>query len=54
MQALLAELVDTFDFARPVEKVDIQRAPAGFVMLPMIRGKEELGTAMPLRVSLAQ
>ncbi|KAI0356399.1 cytochrome P450 [Trametes cingulata] len=58
MQALLAELVEAFQFSPPVgssgERPELQRAPSGLVMIPLIRGKEELGPAMPLRVSLAQ
>ncbi|KAI0356394.1 PAH-inducible cytochrome P450 monooxygenase PC-PAH 4 [Trametes cingulata] len=58
MQALLAELIEAFQFSLPVgaggEKPELQRAPSGLAMIPLIRGKEELGPAMPLRVSLAQ
>ncbi|KAI0794686.1 cytochrome P450 [Fomes fomentarius] len=53
LQAVTAELVEKFEFALPVDKPHIRRAPSG-VMLPIIEGKEELGSAMPLRVSIAQ
>ncbi|TBU30182.1 cytochrome P450 [Dichomitus squalens] len=54
MQAFLAELLDNFQFDLPAEKVEIQRALAGIVMFPMVKGKESLGGAMPMRISLAQ
>ncbi|RDX43906.1 cytochrome P450 [Lentinus brumalis] len=53
LQAVAAELLETFDFALPKDQPHIKRAPAA-VMVPIIEGKEELGPAMPLRVSLAQ
>ncbi len=53
LQAVTAELLETFDFALPKDQPHIKRAPAA-VMVPIIEGKEELGPAMPLRVSLAQ
>lgn len=52
MQALLAEVLENFEFSLPTEKQTITRAPAGISMVPMIKGKEELGAAMPLQVSL--
>ncbi|KAI0743376.1 cytochrome P450 [Daedaleopsis nitida] len=54
MQALLAELVENFNFAPPADKVEIDRAIAGLVMVPIVHGKEEMGKIMPIRVSLAQ
>ncbi|KAI0373422.1 PAH-inducible cytochrome P450 monooxygenase PC-PAH 4 [Pilatotrama ljubarskyi] len=58
MQALIAELVEAFQFRPPVgsgtEKPELQRAPSGLVMIPLIRGKEELGPAMPLRIALVE
>lgn len=54
MQAVLAETLENFEFAVPLEKQDIKRAPAGPIMVPILRGKEELGSVMPLRVSLVQ
>ncbi|RPD64887.1 cytochrome P450 [Lentinus tigrinus ALCF2SS1-6] len=54
MQALSAELLENFEFARPKEDYDIVRLPAG-LMIPVVRGKlYELGSVMPLRVSVAQ
>ncbi|KAI0712966.1 cytochrome P450 [Cerioporus squamosus] len=54
MQALLAEILENFEFSIPEEKYTIRRAPVGVAMAPMLEGKEELGTAMPLQVSLVQ
>lgn len=53
MQAFLGELVDAFQFDLPKEKIEIQKAVAGVGMLPIVRGKPELGATLPLRVSLA-
>ena len=52
LQAVAAELLETFEFSLPKDQPHIKRAPAA-VMVPIVEGKEELGTAMPLRVSLA-
>nr|VWO99059.1 Cytochrome P450 monooxygenase AKT7 (EC (AK-toxin biosynthesis protein 7) [Ganoderma boninense] len=54
MQAFLGDLVETFQFHLPTEKVEIQCAPAGIEMVPIVRGKPELGSALPLRISLVQ
>ncbi len=53
MQAFLCELVEAFQFDLPREKTEIQKAVAGVGMIPMIRGKPELGATLPLRISLA-
>ncbi|KAI0721329.1 cytochrome P450 [Cerioporus squamosus] len=54
MQALTAELLENFEFAPPKEDYDIVRLPAG-LMVPVVRGKlYELGSVMPLRVSVVQ
>ncbi|RPD57242.1 cytochrome P450 [Lentinus tigrinus ALCF2SS1-7] len=53
LQAVSAELLETFEFSPTDDTTRIKRAPA-VVMLPIIEGKEELGSAMPLRVSLAR
>ena len=53
LQAVSAELLETFEFSPPTDKHHINRAPGG-VMIPIVEGKEEMGSAMPLRVSLAQ
>ena len=37
----------------PEENYEIIRAPAG-VMVPLVRGKYELGAVMPLSVSMVQ
>ena len=56
MQAFLAELVENFQFDPPAEKVEIQRALAGFVfgMFPVVKGQADRGGAMPIRISFAQ
>ncbi|KAM5543945.1 hypothetical protein V8D89_002562 [Ganoderma adspersum] len=54
MQAFLGELLEGFQFHLPKEKVEIQKATAGFGIAPIVRGKPELGAALPLRISLAQ
>ena len=54
MQAFVAELLENFQFDLPVERMEIRRAVAGFVMFPMVKGKESFGGAMPIRISLAQ
>ena len=53
MQALAAELLERFEFNLTKEEYDIMRIPAG-LMIPLVRDKLELGSVMPLRVSLAQ
>lgn len=53
MQAFLAELVEAFQFDLPKENIEIQKAVAGAIMVPIIRGKPELGATLPLRISLA-
>ena len=52
MQALLSEVLEKFEFTLPADKCVVKRAPTGVGMTPMIDGKEELGAAMPLQVSL--
>lgn len=54
MQALLAEIVEKFEFSLPAEKCVVKRAPTSLGMIPMIEGKEAVGAAMPLQVSLIQ
>ncbi|KAM5543135.1 hypothetical protein V8D89_003009 [Ganoderma adspersum] len=53
MQAFSSELVEAFQFDLPKEKIEIQKAVVGIGMLPIIRGKPELGSTLPLRISLA-
>ena len=53
LQAVAAELLETFEFALPDDQPQIKRAPA-MLMVPVVEGKEELGTAMPLRVAVAK
>lgn len=54
LQALLAEIVENFHFDLPKDGMVIDRPVARIVMFPVVRGKEDMGAAMPLRVSLAQ
>ena len=53
LQALVAEVLEHFEFGVPEENYEIIRAPAG-VMVPLVRGKYELGAVMPLSVSMVQ
>ena len=53
MQAFLAELVEAFQFEFPKDEMEIQRGVVGTGMVPMVRGKPELGAILPLRISLA-
>ncbi|KZT63987.1 cytochrome P450 [Daedalea quercina L-15889] len=50
LQAICVELLENFEFAIPDDKPDIQRVPGG-LMIPMIRGKPQLGSQMPLKVT---
>ncbi len=60
-QALVAELLENFEFRLPAgadpsadhKKSELQCAPSGAAMVPLIRGKPELGPSLRLRVSLA-
>jgi len=52
LQALTAGLVEHFAFA-PAPGVQIRRAPAQ-IMIPLIKGKENKGTQMPLLVSIVE
>lgn len=52
MQIVLATLVEHFSLA-PQPNVEIIRGPAQ-VMTPLIKGKEQHGTQMPLKISLAR
>ncbi|KAI0633724.1 PAH-inducible cytochrome P450 monooxygenase PC-PAH 4 [Trametes polyzona] len=63
MQALCAGLLDTFQFRLPAgaedndsdpKKSEVQCAPSGGAMTPVLRGKPELGPYLRLRISLAQ
>ena len=53
MQMVLAELVETFEFAPAAEDITILRAPVSAFTQPLIEGQEDLGASMPLRISLA-
>ena len=53
LQAIAAELLETFEFTLPEPKPTIRRTPA-VIMVPVVEGREDLGFAMPLRISLAK
>lgn len=53
LQAIAAELLETFEFMLPEPKPTIRRTPA-VIMVPVVEGREDLGFAMPLRISLAK
>ncbi|KAI0794698.1 cytochrome P450 [Fomes fomentarius] len=53
MQAVAAELLGNFEFAMPEDNPHIIRTPGGGVMIPFIKGQEEQGPAIPLRVWLS-
>ena len=54
MQAYLGEILEAFQFHLPREKMEVQKATVGVGMAPIVRGKPELGAALPLRISLVQ
>ncbi|KAJ4479769.1 cytochrome P450 [Lentinula edodes] len=49
LQVMLFELIESFEFSLPTEVLDIQRIPS-ILMVPIIRGKPELGVQLPLQV----
>ncbi|RPD81958.1 cytochrome P450 [Lentinus tigrinus ALCF2SS1-7] len=52
MQALASELLERFESKLPTDETyDIQRIPAGGLMVPMVRGKWNLGPVIPLSVA---
>lgn len=53
MQAILVDLIETFEFSLPADATEIQRVNAG-LMVPMVRGRMFEGTQMPLRISLVR
>lgn len=46
---MLFELIECFEFSLPSGDLDVQRIPS-ILMVPMIRGRPELGVQLPLRV----
>ncbi len=50
MQTILTEFIENFKVAFPDDGTEIRRASAG-LMLPIVRGKENLGTQMPLHIT---
>jgi len=52
MQAFLVELVNHFEFEMTEDSSNIKRVPS-FVMVAMVRGQEEKGVQMPLKVKFA-
>ena len=57
MQALIAELVEVFQFSLPsgstYDHTEVQRVPTITGMLPLIRDKPEMGPALRLSVAVA-
>ncbi|TFK99808.1 cytochrome P450 [Pterulicium gracile] len=53
LQVLLFQLISRFEFAPSPEKHDVMRA-VDALMVPVIRGKIEMGVNMPLRVTPVQ
>jgi hypothetical protein len=51
MQALLVELINTFEFAIPEGGVDIRRLPFRLTV-PSLRKSPELGVQMPLKITV--
>lgn len=51
MQSIVVQLVGSFYLALPPGDIEVERKPAGF-MVPMLKGRMEEGTQMPLRVSV--
>jgi len=49
LQVMLFGLVESFEFSLPPGGLDIQRIPS-ILMVPMIRGRPELGVQLPLVV----
>jgi len=52
MQAFLVELVNHFEFEMTEDSSNIKRVPSS-VMVAMVRGQEEKGVQMPLKVKFA-
>ncbi|OCH91111.1 cytochrome P450 [Obba rivulosa] len=56
-QAILAEIIESFEFSLQSDAPDIQRLPTGVmnpgVMVPAMRGKLESGIQMPLQITVA-
>ncbi|KAI0666534.1 PAH-inducible cytochrome P450 monooxygenase PC-PAH 4 [Trametes maxima] len=56
-QALVAELVSAFQFELPAgtdaKNTEVVRAPSGTSMVPIVRGKPELGAGLRLQISFA-
>lgn len=51
MQSTVVELVENFEFAAPADmNIKMLRTPVGAIMAPMIEGKFDERTQMPLGV----
>lgn len=46
---MLFGLIESFEFDLPYEDLDVQRIPS-ILMVPMIRGRPELGVQLPLKI----
>ena len=52
LQAVAAELLEQLEFSLPEGQPRIVRVPAA-IMTPAVEGRDDLGAAIPLRVSVA-
>lgn len=52
MQVFLVELINNFEFGMTEEASNVVRVPS-FVMVAMIKGQEEKGVQMPLKIKPA-
>ncbi|KAF8176080.1 cytochrome P450 [Pholiota molesta] len=50
MQSTVVEMVENFEFCAPADNVKMLRTPVGAIMAPMVEGKFEERTQMPLGV----
>ena len=53
-QAVVAELVEKFRFDPSCDETEVIQSPAGVTASPFVRGKEEQGCMVPIRVSPVQ
>ena len=51
MQSTVVELVENFEFRPPADKnIKMLRTPVGAIMAPMVKGKFDERTQMPLGI----
>ncbi|KAK0214208.1 cytochrome P450 [Armillaria fumosa] len=51
MQSVIAELLSNFEFSIPKGAPELQDAPAGIALIPLVPGKANEGPQVPLRVT---